>query len=439
MRIKTIASLLATGLIGCSSGGSSSSNDSPSPVADGGSIDPQDAPQTSPTPTPPSPGSGTGGLTDLSSHAPPSITLPAAGGSYVDPVFGSKIIRVTDEHAGTHCLHAYSYWPAFNADDTRLLISCDSVPLLYRFDPSTDTVTPDGALYGAGSPHIQFEGASWSHSDPNVLYAADDGGTRLWSLDVTKRGAAGYTQIVDLAGRIPGTIQQLTVSDDGDVWSFHAGGAAVVWVRGANQVYTDRDPAKTVNENKIDKAGRVNQINYEDDSFALWDFRAGTKSTFTQKGDGASGHYDLGRDFIAGNDGIKTGVDVRTYAAPRTASNLVQYLRPNGAENWTIADHVSLREDDEEFVIGSTYGGDGTWSAFENEIFLAYTDGHGFARLGHTRSTGANPDSGWRYYAQPRAVVDRLGHYVVYTSDLGSSSRLDVMILVIPPGRRPSP
>lgn len=91
-----------------------------------------------------------------------------------------------------------------------------------------------------------------------------------------------------------------------------------------------------------------------------------------------------------------------------------------------------MRNLDETFVIGSTYGGDGSWAAFEDEIYLAYTDGSGFVRLAHSRSAQVGPNADRNCYASPRAVVDRLGRYVVYTSDLGSPSHMDVMILRIP-------
>jgi len=53
-------------------------------------------------------------------------------------------------------------------------------------------------------------------------------------------------------------------------------------------------------------------------------------------------------------------------------------------------------------------------------------------RLAHHRSKQNQAEWDRRYRAQPRAVVDRKGHYVVYTSSLGMSTRMDVMILKIP-------
>src|SRR5688572_10612384 len=102
------------------------------------------------------------GITDHSSHPPPDITIPPAGGSYTDPVFGTTIIRVTDESDGDLCAAAYSYWPAFNKDSTRLLVACDDIPRLYLFDPEANELLGyDGLLWGEDGLHIEFEGAYW--------------------------------------------------------------------------------------------------------------------------------------------------------------------------------------------------------------------------------------------------------------------------------------
>lgn len=203
------------------------------------------------------------GITNYSSHAPPAVTLPAAGGHYWDPVFGTKIIRVTDSTRGTHCVHAYAYWPAFNINDTKLLISCDDVPQVYKFDPTTDTVWANGALYGTiggASPHIQFEGASWSHTDPTILYAVDAHGLRLWKIDVTVRGLSGYHLLRDFTGKFPAgqVLSQLMVSDDDNVFSFHmvdtatgATHAAVAWVRSVGKTYSYESTAYQLDECKV--------------------------------------------------------------------------------------------------------------------------------------------------------------------------------------------
>src|SRR5690242_21919281 len=66
---------------------------------------------------------------------PPAPPLPAAGGTVIDPTFGTTILRLTDTNDGADCTNAYSCWPTFNLDSTRLMVYSGSSPLLYRFDP----------------------------------------------------------------------------------------------------------------------------------------------------------------------------------------------------------------------------------------------------------------------------------------------------------------
>ena len=55
---------------------------------------------------------------------PPLPPLPKAGGKFTDPVFGTEIMRATDEHDGPAPGFGtyYSHWPTFNCNNTKLLI-----------------------------------------------------------------------------------------------------------------------------------------------------------------------------------------------------------------------------------------------------------------------------------------------------------------------------
>jgi len=379
------------------------------------------------------------GITDYSSHKPGYVTMPKAGGSYIDPVFGTKVIRVTDASNGTLCTHAYSYWPAFNHEDTRLLLACDNLPLLYRFDPATDTLTPDGKLWGADGPHIQWEGATWSYSSPDILWAVDMMGTRIWKVNVALRGAAGYTLIKDFKYEVPSTtyIFGLTTDLSANVFSFFTRDRvtnkpqqAYVWVRNINKLYKFPIYPHVLNESKIDKNGVHAMVNYDDGTMALWTFSTGSTQWFTVNNlnDDVGGHYDMGQDFIVNSDVVNSGIVGRTFSVLRPPDRLVKYLRTDGTANWTLCDHSSIRELNEEFVVGSTYLGDLTWAPFEKEIFLGWLDGHGFVRLAHSRSM-----NNVYYWSQPRATVDMKGRLIVFTSDLGQANRTDVMIVKIPP------
>src|SRR5262249_30799371 len=194
-----------------------------------------------------------------------------------------------------------------------------------------------------------------------------------------------------------------------------------------------RPSTMTIDETYVLKNGWTVMVNWKDGHMTMWDYVSGVSvDYFKNSTDKVGGHWDLGNTVDANSDGWDTGIQVRGWAALHSPRNIVQYLRPDGTLNWSLGDHSSMRTDAEKWVSVSTHEGDGTWAAFEDEVYIARTDGSGFVRLAHTRSYQLNPDPSIKYYAQPRAVIDRYGQYIVYTSDLGSATRLDVMILKVP-------
>ena len=83
---------------------------------------------------------------------PPPPPLPAAGGTIIDPTFETTIMRLTDANDGPDCVNAYSYWPTFNVNNTRLLVYSGIAPLLYRFDE--DTLRLLRVRYSSGPRHL---------------------------------------------------------------------------------------------------------------------------------------------------------------------------------------------------------------------------------------------------------------------------------------------
>ena len=86
-----------------------------------------------------------------------------------------------------------------------------------------------------------------------------------------------------------------------------------------------------------------------------------------------------------------------------------------------------MRNSNEAFFLGSTYGSMPAGTPFLREIYIARTDGSGFSRVAHTRSTGA-ADS---YWSEPRASASMDGRYAAFSSDNGSS-QIDVFIVKLP-------
>src|SRR5436190_3251506 len=126
-------------------------------------------------------------VTTRAVYPPPDYSTfqpPANGGSYIDPVFGTAIKRIsnamttTDAASGgnvTTISPEYSTMSPFNNDNTRLLIQHFSYFALYDGDGN---FLKDLYQYGV---HASAE-PSWSRTDTNVLYFVN--GNQLKSLNI---------------------------------------------------------------------------------------------------------------------------------------------------------------------------------------------------------------------------------------------------------------
>src|SRR5688500_532793 len=109
--------------------------------------------------------------TDRAVYAePPLPALPRAGGKFNDPVFGTEIMRATDEAEcpAPGCGTYYSHWPTFNSNNTYLLVrkGVNGAALIKSFDPVNFTIGPGhqpAGIYvpGHGETSVNFESAIW--------------------------------------------------------------------------------------------------------------------------------------------------------------------------------------------------------------------------------------------------------------------------------------
>jgi hypothetical protein len=444
MKTQPLIFFLILGHIGCSGTGTESD------PTNAGSPSEGHAPTD---PTAPAPGAEleppnfAAGVTDYRSIPETRVKLPPAGSSFIDPDFGTKIIRLTNarDFGAQGCVHSYSTVPAFNVDSSWVLAYCGE-PRLFTFDKATDRPTYVGTLTDGQAVVINWESAYWSGVSPNALYVL--GGTpgtrqtKLYRVDVTRHDASRFTVVKDFAGAWGGSwdLWQLSGSEDDEVFTFHSRDAAGryyktgAYLRRQDRLVTFPGGNFDVDETYVQKSGRtINVIGKGQNSFTVkvWNPRDNTiVATVTNTAENKmGGHYDLGATYWVNDDRYQSGVVVRTWTGLTAPRNVFQYKSAaTGDANWGIADHISMRNADESFFLVSTYGaGAGGWPPFQREIVLVKTNGSGFSRVAHTRSAGvADP-----YWSQPRAVIDRAGRYVVYTSDNGTSQN-DVYILKLP-------
>lgn len=371
---------------------------------------------------------------------PPLPPLPAAGGTLVDPTFGTTILRVTDAttYPGKSCGTAYSYWPTFNRTSTRLLALCGSNGVLFDFAPATLALSNQRPLFAAPPPggYAVAEDTIWSGIDPNVLFT--HGATRLWAYDVT---TGVFTLVKDLTALQPGLLlHQMSRSVDDDVFAFTTKNATngdvtgYVVYRRSTDSYPVHVATTQLDEVQLDKAGRYLLVKTGLSSNpgtvirnrvvdvvtgAIEDLTDGTP-------DFAVGHSDNGVGIVVGYDHWNNQLTGRQLATPHTLFT----VQPFG-DNWQGL-HLSLLADDDRWATVSYFrirppGGSPEWAPFHQEIFQVATDGSGgVRRLAHHRSVYSS------YFDTPRGNISPDARFIAFTSNWGGSSRQDLFVLVAP-------
>ena len=162
----------------------------------------------------------TGGLvSDLATYREPLLPpLPSGGGTLIDVVFGTTIMRLTDASDGADCRVEYSYWPTFNRDSTRAKALCVingvNRTRLWTFDAVNFM---RGATSQLMPMQLQSSDPIWSGTDPEVIYGHSQSHLLLRYNVVTQTTATvkDFTAIVPSGGQL----QQMSMSDDDDVFA----------------------------------------------------------------------------------------------------------------------------------------------------------------------------------------------------------------------------
>jgi hypothetical protein len=370
---------------------------------------------------------------------PPPPPLPAAGGTVIDPTFETTIMRLTDANDGPECINSYSYWPTFNLNSTRLLIYSGTAPLLYRFDPVNFKIL-DKVIWNTGTPDggsVRWDDAIWSGTDPDLIYAHDNIGMRLWTYNVATQT---YTQIADLSSLYNRGDYLWQMSKDikrDNVFAFTRRDARyhvvgyLVWQRDTNQVIYDVATTQ-LDEVQVDKSGRYLVVKTGLQGAGAIQVKVVDLKTFTVEDltddgpDYAPGHSDNGNRIVIGADNWRNQITYRTLANPHLSSTLINY-----ENDWTQDYHISMLANNEKWVLVSSYSPiSGTADGpFHDEIYQVATDGSlAVRRLAHHFSIYGDD-----YYATPRADINRDGHFVAFTSNWGvKGGRKDVFILKFP-------
>ena len=377
-----------------------------------------------------------GGIkTDLRAYRePPAPPLPAAGGVFIDPTFGTEIMRITDsKNSGANAATSYSYWPTFNSNNTRILVQDEGSRIgfsIFAFDPVNFRLgsKQEPLPVVNGSYPIAFgSDAIWSHDNPDILYGHS--GARFFAYNCATRN---YSLLFDLTERLPpnSNFFQASISADDDVFATTVKKAPswnvtgyLVYRRSTKAIlYRSTDDNTEV---KIDKSGRYLYVNTNDQGAGkiegiVIDTETGKRTNLTDDAPGhAPSHYDVGTNLIVGNSNYLPGITARRMSDP---THFVCIFKTSILPNYG-GFHLSLLADDESRVLVGFYGPH-TSGIMQNELVLIDTTGSQQVwRLLHHHVVFNS------YGDTPRANISRDGRFVAFTSNWGKANgRRDLFV-----------
>jgi hypothetical protein len=378
---------------------------------------------------------------------------PPAGQSYVDPVFGCTVKRLTDgsqEQAwdGSHLglMNFYSTLTALNAADSLLFVVATDGDWSIR-DTNGNIVVSSGNMPSfSGHP-------LWDAANGNVFYYAlgnvvyrgtingnSVSGTALHTFTrysaITSMDAADVSQDSDHIALVG---QNSNGTMDVFVWS--------VSQRARTSTYTTHCTGRVAGAGQPGCLHKLqlsadNQLTIQfnnDGSGAEQGVRLWNGSTLAHLQDHTS-HYDTGYDlngnpvFISLDNSYTLaslsnpcpsgwGLDIRQLNDLQSAVCLLDNqpywhvsYRGGASQPWVALSFFDSRSPGPEFFSNdSNYRAPSTsnWQLYEDEIVVATVDASQVYRLAQARSRSMES-----YWAQPRAAISRDGKYVVFSSDM---------------------
>jgi hypothetical protein len=370
-------------------------------------------------------------LTDKSSHTPPNYYAflpPAEGSSYVDPVFGTSIRRLTDARstpnsAGdsnflTWAMQEYSTVAAFNSDDSRFLLQHDSYFALYDGQGNWLRDLPF-EIHASAQPR-------WSRTNNNVLYFIN--GNRVKSFNVATSAMSTVRTFTEY-----GSISGHGESD----MAFTGNKLVLAGDSTAIFVYDIDQNQKSAVFSTAGK-GTWDGIHITPDGNVLlsWHASGGGRyrgiemfngnMVFLRQISTVIGHLDVTRD--------TTGAEVLVYAnandpTPICDNGVVKIRLSDAHEtcllslNWSLGIHVSCPDGNGSCIVSiytpSDPNPNQSWPAYTDEVLRVPLNASATSRLAHHRSRALND-----YNYMPKASVSRDGKRIVYASNFGLQDSL---------------
>ena len=384
---------------------------------------------------------------------PPSYDTfqpPAVGGSYVDPVFGSTIKRISNALATPDADHGgylpwitneYSTMSPFNSDNSKILLVHQSYFGLY-----------DGSGAYLRDLPMEISASSeprWSRADNHTIYYVH--GDQFKTYDISS-GAMKIVHTFSEYSAISG-MGESDISFDGDHFVFAGDGRYVFVYR----IGTDtKSPVFDTGGKALDSI----YITPNNNVILSW-IESGTvrytgqelfdaNMNFLRQVGRADGHKDVTLD--TNGDEVLVWTNSND-PQPICNNGIVKIRLADGQQtclatfDWSLAVHISA-PDNSGFVYVETYSPSNPnppsgWVAYTNELLQIKLDGSQVLRLAHHRSRPYQTDT---YNWQPKMSTSRDGSRVVYGSDYDlqtldgyADQYSDVYLMVVGGSSTPTP
>lgn len=424
------------------------------------------------------------GVFDRGPRPKPALVKPAvAGVSFTDPVFGSRISRITDRFTRSDQIDRSYRTPsathqnAWSADSAYFyVVSTDGTVVPFAFDPERVSAFRLDPLRFYIEP--QF-----SYLDGGILFGSDSRGS-LRTIDQYDFATGEYTQLLDLDVLVPGLkdtyIGGISSSAGATerILAFFGGASqdrhhyVVVFDRRAPQNRKLLDTATLdfkLHHATIDRSGRYVMLYPTGADLAAprkaaqvhtWDTVTNVTTAMPLIDARSGGHDAFGYGVAVNQDCCSSSTwdaaqwQIRSLASPLVSRDLIApVLSPKQVY---LADHPTwnnARPDRLVPFVTATYrfGANAVeWRPWDDEILAVQTDvGDGGAevlRLAHHRSDVRHDDEPERstFWYMPRPNVSRDGRWVLFTSNwektlgtdpkapAGERARQDVFLLQMP-------
>jgi hypothetical protein len=305
----------------------------------------------------------------------PAPALPRAGGSFVDPTFGTTVLRITDPSNAPFgaSVNSAAQDSMFNSDGSLFYLhqrnaEGNSSTVLYSVEPTTRKTGLLGVFPTAQG--LAYDGARWDPSNPSILYAVVMSSVtrQLWQLTLPLPGTA--VLLHDFSKEIPTggyPYSRVQVSPDSRYFAITASSGAfgvgqdaydyvVVWDRltGAAKVLNTAQRLGTpLHSMVLDNSGQYAIVERGDWTASyIWHWPSDTLSArLDVRLPDAFGGHKIPSDGQIISPGSDAGQWVlRSLATPTRFSTILVYPKKNGKGNWFEDSHSSRLLRDGSFV-----------------------------------------------------------------------------------------